>query len=64
MVSSQGGQTWTEHGRLPDGGDPTVLTAVTAPRLLVADSTNAVYEPTDAGRTWTVLQRPSTNGPP
>ncbi|ANB03980.1 hypothetical protein SAM40697_6908 [Streptomyces ambofaciens] len=59
VISSRGGQTWTESGRLPEGGEPTVLTAVTAQRLLAADSTDTVYESTDAGRTWAVLHRPS-----
>ncbi|WP_394426693.1 F510_1955 family glycosylhydrolase [Streptomyces sp. SGAir0957] len=59
VVSSPDGRTWTERGRLPQGGDPTVLTAVTAQRLLAADSTDAVYQSTDAGRTWKVLHRPS-----
>ncbi|MFD3959239.1 sialidase family protein [Micromonospora tulbaghiae] len=59
VVSSPDGRTWTEHGRLPEGGDPTVLTAVTAQRLLAADSTDTVYESTDAGRTWKVLHQPS-----
>lgn len=37
-----------------------MLTAVTAERLLAADSTDTVYAATDAGRTWTVLHRPAT----
>nr|WP_181411846.1 exo-alpha-sialidase [Streptomyces sp. F8] len=60
VVSSRDGRTWTEQGRLPAGGEPTVLTAVTAERLLAADSTDTAYESTDAGRTWTVLHRPPT----
>ncbi|MEU2769852.1 F510_1955 family glycosylhydrolase [Streptomyces diastaticus] len=59
FVNSRDGRTWTENGRLPEGGEPTVLAAVTAQRLLAADSTDTVYESTDAGRTWTVLHRPS-----
>ncbi|QYX76156.1 F510_1955 family glycosylhydrolase [Streptomyces akebiae] len=59
VVSSRGGRTWTERGRLPDGGDPTVLTAVTGQRLLAADSSDTVYQSTDAGRTWKVLHQPS-----
>ncbi|MEU0120562.1 F510_1955 family glycosylhydrolase [Streptomyces albidoflavus] len=59
VVSSRDGRKWTEHGRLPHGGDPTVLTAVTQERLLAADSTDTVYQSTDAGRTWKVLHQPA-----
>ncbi|MER6612183.1 hypothetical protein [Streptomyces xantholiticus] len=51
MLSSRDGRTWTEHGHLPQGGDPTVLTAVTAQRLLPGDSTDSTDQSTDAGRT-------------
>ncbi|WP_162688748.1 MULTISPECIES: F510_1955 family glycosylhydrolase [unclassified Streptomyces] len=59
VMSSRGGQAWTEQGRLPAGAKPTVLTAVTGQRLLAADTTDTVYESTDAGRTWMVLHQPS-----
>ncbi|GGW04617.1 hypothetical protein GCM10010264_21930 [Streptomyces globisporus] len=57
VLSSEGGRIWTEHGRLPGGGVPTVLTAVTALRLLAADSADTIYQSIDAGRTG----RPSTS---
>ncbi|WP_431985901.1 hypothetical protein [Streptomyces griseoflavus] len=47
-------------GRLPGGGEATVLTAVSARRLLAADNTDAVYESADGGRTWSALHRPTT----
>ncbi|MFE5957966.1 MULTISPECIES: F510_1955 family glycosylhydrolase [Streptomyces] len=59
VLSSHGGRTWTEQGRLPGGGDPTVLTAVTAQRLLAADSTDTIYQSTDSGRTWKALHQPA-----
>ncbi|WP_166027319.1 F510_1955 family glycosylhydrolase [Streptomyces chilikensis] len=59
VVSGESGGAWADRGRLPEGGEATVLTAVTARRLLAADSTDTVYESTDGGRTWTVLHRPS-----
>ncbi|HLU74719.1 F510_1955 family glycosylhydrolase [Streptomyces sp. NPDC059515] len=58
VVTSRGGQTWTEQGRLPTGGEPTVLTAATVRHLLAADSTDTIYQSTDGGRTWTALHRP------
>jgi hypothetical protein len=58
VVGSRGGGTWTEHGRLPRGSSPTVLTAVTAQRLLAADSTSTVHQSLDGGRTWKVLYEP------
>ncbi|NEA87113.1 exo-alpha-sialidase [Streptomyces sp. SID9913] len=58
LITSRGGQTWTEQGRLPAGGEPAVLTAATARHLLAADSTDTVYQSTDGGRTWTALHRP------
>ncbi|MFF0541056.1 F510_1955 family glycosylhydrolase [Streptomyces coelicoflavus] len=57
VLSSRGGQKWTAHGRLPGEGEPTVLTAVTAQRLLAADSADTIYQSTDTGRTWKVLHR-------
>lgn len=62
VVASPDGRTWTEQGRLPAGSEPTVLTAVTAQRLLAADGADTVHESTDAGRTWTVIHRPDTGG--
>lgn len=58
VLSSRDGRAWTEAGRLPAGGQATVLTAVSTERLLAADDTDTVYQSTDAGRTWTVLHRP------
>ncbi|CAL9617926.1 hypothetical protein SUDANB176_05777 [Streptomyces sp. enrichment culture] len=58
VVTGRDGRNWTGRGRLPAGGEPTVLTAATARHLLAADTTDTVYESTDAGRTWTVLHRP------
>ncbi|MBD9731389.1 exo-alpha-sialidase, partial [Streptomyces sp. H28] len=58
LVTSRGGQTWTEQGRLPTRGEPTVLTAATPLHLLAADSTDIIYESTDGGHTWTTLHRP------
>ncbi|WP_159053933.1 hypothetical protein [Streptomyces sp. AS58] len=43
---------------MPGKGQATVLTAVTEQRLLAADSTDAVYESADGGRTWLLLHRP------
>ncbi|MFG3542103.1 F510_1955 family glycosylhydrolase [Streptomyces clavifer] len=57
VLSSQGGRNWTEHGRLPGGGVPTVVTAVTTQRLLAADSTDTIYHSSDAGRTWKILHQ-------
>ncbi|MCZ9348778.1 exo-alpha-sialidase [Streptomyces mutabilis] len=57
VLSSRDAQKWTDRGRLPHGGEASVLTAVTAQRLLAADNTEAVYQSTDAGRTWKVLHR-------
>ncbi|UYQ60628.1 F510_1955 family glycosylhydrolase [Streptomyces peucetius] len=53
------GRTWTVSGRLPRGAEPTLLSAVTADRLLAADSADVVYESKDGGRSWAVLHRPS-----
>ncbi|MGV9280164.1 F510_1955 family glycosylhydrolase [Streptomyces sp. NPDC003730] len=61
LVASRDGRTWTEQGRLPAGGEGRVLTAVTAKRLLAADSADAVYESVDGGRTWKLLQRPTAS---
>ncbi|WTC47101.1 glycoside hydrolase [Streptomyces anthocyanicus] len=61
LVASRDGRTWTEQGRLPTGREGRVLTAVTAQRLLAADSTDAVYESVDGGRTWKLLQRPTAS---
>ncbi|MEU2180329.1 F510_1955 family glycosylhydrolase [Streptomyces thermolilacinus] len=58
VLRSGDGAAWREQGRLPKGGEPTLLTAVTAQDLLAADSTDFVYRSTDAGRTWTVLHQP------
>uniref|UniRef100_UPI0034D5F32C F510_1955 family glycosylhydrolase n=1 Tax=Streptomyces sp. CHD11 TaxID=2741325 RepID=UPI0034D5F32C len=57
-VSTLDAQKWTQGGRLPGRGSPTVLTAVSGKRLLAADSTDTVYQSTDTGRTWAVLHRP------
>ncbi|MFZ4155587.1 F510_1955 family glycosylhydrolase [Streptomyces pseudogriseolus] len=61
VVAGDGGRTWTEQGRLPGDGRATVLTAVTAQRLLAADSTDTVYESVDGGRTWMLIHRPQTD---
>ncbi|MEJ1202722.1 MULTISPECIES: F510_1955 family glycosylhydrolase [unclassified Streptomyces] len=61
VIAGRDGRTWTEQGRLPTGGEGTVLTAVTAQRLLAADSADAVYESVDGGRTWIPLHRPATD---
>ncbi|MFG3133601.1 F510_1955 family glycosylhydrolase [Streptomyces tendae] len=61
LVTSRDGRTWTEQGRLPTGGEGRVLTAVTAQRLLAADSADAVYESVDGGRTWKLLQHPTAS---
>ncbi|MFI5571360.1 F510_1955 family glycosylhydrolase [Streptomyces sp. NPDC051740] len=58
-LTAEGGRRWTQAGRLPGGGEAIVLTAVSARRLLAADSTDAVYESADGGRTWKVLHRPA-----
>ncbi|MCX5417643.1 F510_1955 family glycosylhydrolase [Streptomyces sp. NBC_00059] len=57
VLSSQGGRNWTKHGRLPGDGAPTVLTAVSAQRLLAADSTDTIYQSNDAGHTWKTLHQ-------
>ncbi|MBT2415673.1 exo-alpha-sialidase [Streptomyces sp. ISL-12] len=59
LVASGDGRTWTEQGRLPADGEGRVLTAVTTQRLLAADSTDAIYESVDGGRTWKLLHRPA-----
>ncbi|GGV45965.1 hypothetical protein GCM10010293_54100 [Streptomyces griseoflavus] len=59
-LTAEGDRRWTEVGRLPGGGEATVLTAVSARRLLAADNTDAVYESADGGRTWSALHRPTT----
>ncbi|MEU9237627.1 hypothetical protein [Streptomyces subrutilus] len=50
--------SWTERGRLPEGARPTVLTAVSPTHLLAADTSDAVHESKDGGRTWTTVHRP------
>ncbi|MFC9549161.1 F510_1955 family glycosylhydrolase [Streptomyces sp. NPDC056956] len=64
VLAARGGRPWAELGRLPEGGQATVLTAVTAQRLLAADSTDAVYESADGGRTWMLRHRPETGPEP
>ncbi|GAA3503208.1 hypothetical protein GCM10019016_103180 [Streptomyces prasinosporus] len=59
VLTARGEGPWTQLGRLPEGGKATVLTAVSPRRLLAADSTDAVYESADGGRTWKVLHRPA-----
>ncbi|MEU3662808.1 F510_1955 family glycosylhydrolase [Streptomyces sp. NPDC032940] len=61
LVASRDGRTWTEQGRLPADGEGRALTAVTAQRLLAADSADAVYESVDGGRRWKLLQRPTAS---
>ncbi|MFE0803328.1 F510_1955 family glycosylhydrolase [Streptomyces sp. NPDC058812] len=61
VVAGRDGRTWTEQGRLPAGEGGRVLTAVTAQRLLAADSADAVYESVDGGRTWMTLHHPATD---
>ncbi|KAF3463208.1 F510_1955 family glycosylhydrolase [Streptomyces sp. Tu 3180] len=60
VLAARGDGPWTRLGRLPEGGKATVLTAVTTQRLLAADSTDAVYESADRGRTWMLRHRPAT----
>ena len=62
VLTSPDGRTWTVSGRLPEGAEPTVLTAVSPDHLLAADSADAVHESKDGGRSWDVLYRPSSNG--
>ncbi|WP_198358386.1 F510_1955 family glycosylhydrolase [Streptomyces fildesensis] len=57
VLTSPDGTTFTEHGHLPHGAKPTVLTAVNTTRLLAADDADTVYESKDGGRTWNVLHR-------
>jgi hypothetical protein len=60
VLTGRGGGPWTQLGRLPAGGEATVLTAVSTQRLLAADTTDTVYDSADGGRTWRVLHRPAT----
>ncbi|GHF21882.1 hypothetical protein GCM10018789_59900 [Streptomyces werraensis] len=60
VLTGRGDGPWTQLGRLPEGGEATVLTAVSMQRLLAADSTDAVYESADGGRTWMLRHRPAT----
>jgi hypothetical protein len=60
--TSPDGRTWTVNGRLPEGAEPTLLTAVSPDHLLAADSSDAVYESKDGGRSWDVLHRPGSTG--
>ncbi|MER6623006.1 F510_1955 family glycosylhydrolase [Streptomyces sp. NPDC000931] len=60
VLTGRGGGSWTQMGRLPEGGQTTVLTAVSTQRLLAADSADAVYESADGGRTWMLRHRPAT----
>jgi photosystem II stability/assembly factor-like uncharacterized protein len=60
VLTGRGGGPWTQLGRLPTGGEATVLTAVSTRRLLAADTTDTVYDSRDGGRTWQVLHRPAT----
>ncbi|MGJ3560571.1 WD40/YVTN/BNR-like repeat-containing protein [Streptomyces sp. INA 01156] len=64
VLTARGGGPWAQLGRLPEGGQAAVLTAVTAQRLLAADSTDTVYESADGGRTWMLLHRPATGPEP
>lgn len=58
VLRSTDGRTWTASGSLPEGAEPTLLSAVTADRLLAADSGDVVHESKDGGRSWEVLYRP------
>ncbi|MET8676155.1 hypothetical protein ABZW18_00750 [Streptomyces sp. NPDC004647] len=58
VLSGSDGKSWTEHGRLPQGAQPAVLTAATPTHLLAADTNDAVYESKDGRRTWTTVHRP------
>ncbi|MGW5974443.1 hypothetical protein [Streptomyces sp. NPDC055186] len=62
VLTARGARPWTELGRLPEGGQATVLTAVSTQRLPAANSTDSVYESADGGRTW-MLRHRSAAGP-
>ncbi|MEU1892881.1 F510_1955 family glycosylhydrolase [Streptomyces pristinaespiralis] len=61
VLRSVDGGSWTASGRLPEGAEPTVLSAVSAEHLLAADAADVVYESKNSGRSWAVLYRPSSN---
>lgn len=62
VLRSADGRSWTTSGRLPKDAAGTVLSAVSADRLLAADADDVVYESKDGGRSWVVLYRPNSNG--
>lgn len=59
VLSSRDGRVWAARGRLPQGAQPTVLTAASPTHLLAADTGDTVYETKDGGRSWKVLHRPA-----
>ncbi|GAA2424764.1 hypothetical protein GCM10010421_09180 [Streptomyces glaucus] len=60
VLTGRGDGPWTQLGRLPEGGRATVPAAVSPRRPPAADSTDAVYESADGGRTWMLRHRPVT----
>ncbi|MGW5852218.1 F510_1955 family glycosylhydrolase [Streptomyces sp. NPDC055254] len=61
ILTGSDGTSWTERGRLPEGARPAVLTAASPTHLLAADTSDAVHESKDGGRTWTTVHRPDHN---
>ncbi|MGW7327362.1 hypothetical protein ACWGIU_01775 [Streptomyces sp. NPDC054840] len=57
IMTGSDGTSWTERGRLPKGARPAVLTAASPTHLLAADTSDAVHESKDGGRTWTTVHR-------
>ncbi|TDU74667.1 hypothetical protein [Streptomyces sp. KS 21] len=58
VLAGGDGTSWTEHGHLPQGAQPALLTAASPAHLPAADTNDSVYESQDGGRTWTVVHRP------
>ncbi|OEJ35268.1 hypothetical protein [Streptomyces subrutilus] len=58
ILTGSDGTSWAERGRLPEGARPAVLTAANPTHLLAGDTSDAVHESKDGGRTWTTVHRP------
>ncbi len=61
ILTGSDGTSWTERGRLPEGARPAVLTAASPTHLLAAETSDAVHESKDGGRTWTTVHRTGHN---